>query len=67
MRLRNKLAIITAAASGMGKAGVELFLKEGARVAAIDINEAALRNMTGANLYTIRADLSNPDEARQAI
>ena len=28
MRLKNKLAIITAAASGMGKAGVELFVRE---------------------------------------
>ena len=33
MRLANKLAAVTAAASGMGRAGVELFLKEGARVA----------------------------------
>ena len=67
MRLRNKLAIITAAASGMGKAGVELFLREGARVAAIDINEDALRTLAGPSLHTIRADLSDPDEARQAI
>ena len=30
MRLKNKLAVITAAASGMGRAGVELFAREGA-------------------------------------
>jgi NAD(P)-dependent dehydrogenase (short-subunit alcohol dehydrogenase family) len=35
MRLKDKLAIITAAASGMGRAGVERFVREGARVAAI--------------------------------
>ena len=32
MRLDNKLAIVTAAASGMGRAGVERFVREGARV-----------------------------------
>src|SRR3546814_7402004 len=36
MRLNGKLAIVTAAASGMGRAGVERFVREGARVAAID-------------------------------
>jgi NAD(P)-dependent dehydrogenase (short-subunit alcohol dehydrogenase family) len=42
MRLANKLAIVTAGASGMGRAGVELFLREGAKVAAIDVNAEAL-------------------------
>ena len=30
MRLKDKLAVITEAASGMGRAGVELFAREGA-------------------------------------
>ena len=42
MRLNGKLAIVTAAASGMGRAGVERFVREGARVAAVDINADAL-------------------------
>jgi NAD(P)-dependent dehydrogenase (short-subunit alcohol dehydrogenase family) len=67
MRLRNKLAIITAAASGMGKAGVELFVREGARVAAIDINSEALREIAADNVHTIQADLSDPVQARAAI
>ena len=45
MRLEGKLAVITAAASGMGRAGVELFLREGARVAAIDIDSSALADL----------------------
>ena len=45
MRLANKLAAVTAAASGMGRAGVELFLKEGAKVAAIDVNADALAQL----------------------
>lgn len=73
MRLQGKCAVITAAASGMGRAGVELFLREGARVAAVDINSAALAGLTsdckrnGASLETIEADLSDPSQARQAI
>ena len=43
MRLKDKLAVITAAASGMGRAGVELFAREGATVAAVDINPTALK------------------------
>jgi NAD(P)-dependent dehydrogenase (short-subunit alcohol dehydrogenase family) len=37
MRLKDKLAIITGAASGMGRAGLELFAREGATVVAVDV------------------------------
>lgn len=73
MRLRGKCAVITAAASGMGRAGVELFLREGARVAAVDINGAALAGLAaelngkGASLETIEADLSDASQTGQAI
>lgn len=50
--VRGKVAVITGAASGMGRATAHLFADEGARVAAIDINAAPLANvveeMTGA-------------------
>lgn len=39
MRLQNKIAVISAGASGMGKAGAILFAKEGAVVNILDINE----------------------------
>lgn len=42
MRLRDKVAIITGAASGIGKACVVKFIEEGAHVVATDINESAL-------------------------
>lgn len=38
MRLEGKVAVVTGAASGMGKAIVELFAKEGAKVIVSDIN-----------------------------
>ena len=73
MRLAGKLAVITAAASGMGRAGVELFLREGARVAAVDINGRALAEMAtamrakGGAVETVQADLSQPDDVRRSI
>lgn len=73
MRLAGKLAVITAAASGMGKAGVELFLREGAKVAAIDLNGEALARLSaemkakGYAVETIQADLSSPEQARSTV
>ncbi|MBM7580385.1 SDR family oxidoreductase [Jeotgalibacillus terrae] len=39
MRLKDKVAIVTGAASGMGKAIAELYAKEGAKVVVSDFNE----------------------------
>ena len=68
MRLDGKLAIVTAAASGMGRAGVERFLREGAKVAAIDISADALDGVVaefGADKVTgISADLLDPEQAK---
>ena len=41
-RLKNKTAVITAAAQGIGRASALAFAREGARVIATDINEEAL-------------------------
>lgn len=71
MRLQGRLAIVTAAASGMGRAGVERFVREGAQVAAIDRDRAALDMLVaefGADRVTpIVADLSTPEGARGSI
>src|ERR1700719_5022910 len=64
MRLENKIAIITGAGSGMGRAASLLFAKEGAKIAAIDINgdaaeETAKRiKSEGGNAFGLRADVS---------
>ncbi|MFF2481119.1 SDR family NAD(P)-dependent oxidoreductase [Paenibacillus sp. NPDC058071] len=44
-RLTNKVAIITGAGSGMGREEALLFAKEGAKVVATDINEAAVQEV----------------------
>ncbi|WP_456274679.1 SDR family oxidoreductase [Bacillus sp. AK031] len=41
MRLENKVAVVTGAASGMGKAIAVLYAKEGAKVVVSDINQEA--------------------------
>jgi 2-keto-3-deoxy-L-fuconate dehydrogenase len=46
-RLAGKTAIVTAAASGIGRASAEAFAGAGARVFALDIDGAALRSVAG--------------------
>ena len=73
MRLQGKLTVITAAASGMGRAGVELFAREGASVAAVDINADALNAIVkntsgkGGKVVPIVSDLSTTDGARASV
>lgn len=45
MRLANKVALVTGAGSGIGRATAELFAAEGARVVLADIDEAAARRV----------------------
>lgn len=65
MRMTGKRTIITAAASGMGKAGCQLFAAQGARVAAIDRDEDGLAavvseiNAAGGDARGFVADLSD--------
>lgn len=44
-RLQGKVAIVTAAGQGIGRATAELYAREGARVIAVDLNEAALADL----------------------
>jgi 2-keto-3-deoxy-L-fuconate dehydrogenase len=57
-RLTGKLAFITAAAQGIGRASAEAFAREGARVIATDVNEGLLAELkTVPNVETRRLDV----------
>lgn len=49
-RLRGKVALVTAAAQGIGRATAEAFLREGARVIATDIASEKLSGLTEADV-----------------
>lgn len=73
MRLKGKLAVITAGASGMGRAASLLFAREGAKVAIVDINEGAAGGVVeeikraGGEAVSVKADLSNSQECRSSV
>ena len=46
-RLQGKIAVVTAAGQGIGRASAELFAREGARVIAADINPQTLATLDG--------------------
>lgn len=57
-----RLALVTGAASGIGQAIANRLLAEGARVIAVDINEAGLGPVVEAGATPFVADLSQPDD-----
>jgi NAD(P)-dependent dehydrogenase (short-subunit alcohol dehydrogenase family) len=73
VRLAGKAAIVTGGASGIGRAVALRFLAEGAKVLAVDVNEAGLaetvRTAEGAhgNLRILTADISRADECGRLV
>lgn len=60
MRLKDKVAIVTGAGSGIGAATAELFAREGARVLVADFNESAAKAVAskiGNAVAAIRTDV----------
>ena len=61
-RLSGKTALVTAAGQGIGRASAERMAREGARVIATDINEAALTGLAQVSGITARRlDVLDPD------
>jgi 2-keto-3-deoxy-L-fuconate dehydrogenase len=58
-KMRNKVAIVTAAGQGIGRAAAALFAEEGARVIAVDISAATLATLEGVETRCL--DLTQED------
>jgi 3-oxoacyl-[acyl-carrier protein] reductase len=70
MRLANKVAVVTGAASGFGKAIAETFAREGARVVVADINGQGAREVAqgiGAAAVHVAADVSKRAEVEAMV
>ena len=72
-RLLGKVAIITGAAKGMGKAEAELFAREGARVVVADILEDEAKqvadkiNKDGYEAMAVRLDVSKSEDWKRVV
>lgn len=66
-RLSGKLALVTAAAQGIGAATARAFAAEGASVVASDVNEALLSELAKVpGIRTRRLDVTRPDDIHAA-
>ncbi len=61
-RLAHKVALVTAAANGIGRATAAMFAREGAKVYATDIDEAALSSIP--NVVPFRLDVTDREAVR---
>jgi len=73
MRLKDKIGIVTAAGSGMGRAGAIRFAREGASVGVVDVEAASVAAVVeeivaaGGKAKGIVADLREDESARRIV
>jgi NAD(P)-dependent dehydrogenase (short-subunit alcohol dehydrogenase family) len=73
MRLAGKIGIVTAAASGMGRAGALRFAREGAQIAVVDVDASGVKRVVseitaaGGAAHGVVADLTKDDDARRVV
>jgi len=71
MRLTDKIAVVTGAGSGIGRATAERFASEGATIAALDVRgesaDATAKALPGEGHRAFAADVSNGPEVATAF
>jgi NAD(P)-dependent dehydrogenase (short-subunit alcohol dehydrogenase family) len=69
MRLKDKVALITGAGSGIGRQAALLFSREGAAVVAVDVNEKAAAETVAMiqNALAVRADVSKAPDCENMV
>jgi NAD(P)-dependent dehydrogenase (short-subunit alcohol dehydrogenase family) len=69
MRLKDKVALITGAGSGIGRQTALLFAKEGAAVVCVDVNEMAARETASLlkSALAVKADVSKARDCEQMV
>src|SRR5262245_25057484 len=71
--MKGKVVVVTGAAKGIGAAIVHAFAREGARIAALDLDGAGLEAVaraleeTGADVLAHRADVTRSAEIGEAV
>jgi meso-butanediol dehydrogenase/(S,S)-butanediol dehydrogenase/diacetyl reductase len=72
-RLEGKIAIITGAAAGIGRASALLFVREGAKIVVVDLDEAGIQSLVqevsaaGGEAFAVRGDVSKAEEVARIV